>query len=159
MTEKYHFYAGLMRGPRRAFLAGPFPTREDADRWVGKAHEAAERADPWCHFDTPGVFRVPASVCAPGRLNAELGLTTDNHHFVSPPLSVRGIEWRVLVMTEFQKRVIAYEFRRKKTTTWLPQRQWPGYDLTGTYFGLPRQAVKTLSAKHRASLDAALAEP
>jgi len=148
-----------MRGKRRALLAGPFPTREEAEAWVAKAHAAAKQTDPWTHFDTPGVFRVPASVSAPGRLNAELGLPADAPHFVSPPIAVHGVAWRVLVVTEFRKRTIAYEFRRKTTTAWLPQRQWPGYDLSGTYFGLPRQAVKTLSAKHGADIDTALAEP
>lgn len=158
MPPEYHFYAGLKRGKRRAFLAGPFLTREEANSWVGKAHELAERADPWCHFDIPGVFRVPASITTPGRLNADLGLSPDSPHYVSPPVFVRAVAWRVLVVTAFRERAMTYEFRRKADACWLPHRQWPRHDLNRPFLGLPRRAVKTLWAKHRAEIEAALAD-
>lgn len=70
------FYAGLTSGTRRAFLAGPFWSREVADVWVATAHELATNLDPWCHFAAPGVFAVDVPAARSGVLNACLGLPT-----------------------------------------------------------------------------------
>lgn len=66
------FYAGLVRGKRKAFLLGPFLTKEDADRHVPRAREEAERIDPFCHFDSAGVFELEAARLPSGALNSRL---------------------------------------------------------------------------------------
>ena len=73
------YYAGLNRdGKRRALLVGPFATREAAAAVVDAAHEAAVLLDPFCYFDTPGVFRyatfnsLPAGRLACGRHTIEV---------------------------------------------------------------------------------------
>lgn len=66
------FYAGLVRGPRRALLLGPYNTQEEADAVVGLAHEMALEVDPFCHFDTPGTFRLECERLPFGRLNGRV---------------------------------------------------------------------------------------
>jgi hypothetical protein len=51
-----------------AWLAGPFPTQEEAARIV------ACILDPWCDFDAFGTARLErANALSPGRLHALVG--------------------------------------------------------------------------------------
>jgi hypothetical protein len=68
------FYAGLKRAGRNAFLLGPYDTKGEAESVLEKAHALAERVDPKCYFDTPGVFRLEADRLPAGRLNNVLGV-------------------------------------------------------------------------------------
>lgn len=73
------FYCTMKRGPRVAWLAGPFPTKEAADARVRDATNAACGVDPWAAFDSFGVTKVDRpgpDPLPPGVLNAKLGLTT-----------------------------------------------------------------------------------
>jgi hypothetical protein len=64
------FYAGLVRdGRRKAFLLGPYDTREAAASNVERAHDAACEIDPFCWFDEAGVFCLEAQELPSGRLN------------------------------------------------------------------------------------------
>lgn len=54
------FYAGLNRNGRRALLAGPFDTYQEAAASVEAAHLAACKINPFHWFDTPGVYRIRA---------------------------------------------------------------------------------------------------
>lgn len=72
-----YWYAGLKRDSRKALLAGPFSTETEAAALVEPMREAAEEIDPFCCFDSAGVFRVETDKPAPaGKLNTRLGVKT-----------------------------------------------------------------------------------
>lgn len=57
--RKSGWYAGLRRSAKQtALLLGPFKRREDAEAVLRNAHDRAIAHDPWCHFDTPCVFKL-----------------------------------------------------------------------------------------------------
>lgn len=57
-----------------AWLAGPFPTQEEAERHVEAARIVACILDPWCDFDAFGTARLErANALSPGRLHALVG--------------------------------------------------------------------------------------
>ena len=69
------FYVALVRdGCKRAFLLGPYDTREAAASNVERAHDAACEVDPFCWFDEAGVLQLEAPNLPPGRLNGIVGL-------------------------------------------------------------------------------------
>lgn len=64
------FYVDLMRGPKIALLAGPFPSEEVARKYERAAYDAAYNLDPWVAFDAYGVVAMePAIYSKPGKVN------------------------------------------------------------------------------------------
>lgn len=68
------FYAGLKRGKQNALLLGPYDTKAEAEAVLEQAHDLAEKVDPRCYFDAPGVFRLDWETLPEGRLNRVLGV-------------------------------------------------------------------------------------
>ncbi len=79
MPPNVGFYCTMIRGERVAWLAGPFPSKEDAEARVPDARREAEAVDPRAVWDAFGVTRMERPVAALpfGVLNAKLGLPID----------------------------------------------------------------------------------
>jgi hypothetical protein len=73
------YYVTLRRGQRTAFLAGPFDTKDEAERMVQPAVAEAAEVDPFTHFDLHGTARVEAARLPLGKLNTRLGLPRTRH--------------------------------------------------------------------------------
>jgi hypothetical protein len=70
----HHHYVTVRNGRRVGLLAGPFPTRQEAEQWVEPARAAAIDADPWAHFYDFGTSRITTRRPRPGRLNHRIGV-------------------------------------------------------------------------------------
>ena len=68
------YYVTLRRGPRTAWLAGPFHSAEEAQAAEGRAVSLARELDPFTSFDAHGVSRLEGGALPVGRLNEDLGL-------------------------------------------------------------------------------------
>ena len=68
------WYAGLRRERRNALLLGPYDTKAEAEAVLESAHARAMEIDAFCHFDTPGIFRLESDKLPDGRLNRVLGV-------------------------------------------------------------------------------------
>lgn len=68
------YYVTLRRGPRTAWLAGPFRSAEEARGAEGHAVTLAHLLDPFTTFDAHGVSRLEGGELPVGRLNDDLGL-------------------------------------------------------------------------------------
>lgn len=75
---KVGFYITMLRGEKVAWLAGPYESKDEADKFVPLARQCAEHVDPRAAWDAFGVTRVtgPANgkPLPPGVLNGPMGL-------------------------------------------------------------------------------------
>lgn len=74
-----NYYVSVIDGPRRALLAGPWPTHAAALAMVDTVRELAVQIDPKAHFYAFGTARLPDDDTVPiraGSLSSRLGLPT-----------------------------------------------------------------------------------
>lgn len=71
------FYVSIKKGKDYRFIAGPFPTRGDAEKQVSRATSLAVQLDPSASFCSFGVSRLPDGWVT-GILNDRLGITIED---------------------------------------------------------------------------------